>query len=79
MPSAGSRDYFVRVLGPAEGFWVLVGFFDEAVDGSLQGDDGVEYAAFEPAVCQPPVARKNSAAPQPIGEPSGIRAGFGAW
>ena len=39
-------------LVPAEGLWVLVGFFDEAVDGSLQGDDGVEHAAFEPAVGQ---------------------------
>lgn len=52
MPSADGCNDFVRVLGPAEGFWVLVGFFDEAVDGSLQGNDGVEHAAFEPAVGQ---------------------------
>ena len=40
---------FVRVYDPAERFWVLVYFFDEAVDSGLQGDDAVEHAAFQPA------------------------------
>jgi hypothetical protein len=32
---------------PNERFWVGVGVGDEAVDGELQVDDGLEYAALE--------------------------------
>jgi hypothetical protein len=31
---------------PNERFWVGVGVGDEAVDGELQVDDGLEYAAL---------------------------------
>ena len=36
----------------AERLPVVVGFFGEAVDGSLQDHDGVEHAPVEPAVDQ---------------------------
>jgi len=36
------------VCGPDEGFRVGILLGCEAVDGSLQDDDGVEDAAFEP-------------------------------
>jgi len=52
VPSADGGDDLVRVFGPAEGLWVLIGLFDEAVDGGLEGDDGVEHAPFEPAIGQ---------------------------
>lgn len=52
MPSANGRDDLVRVFDPAEKLRVLIGPFDEAVDGGLPGEDGVENAAFEPAIGQ---------------------------
>ncbi len=39
VPSTGGGDDLVGVLGPAEGLRVLVCFFDEAIDGGLQGYD----------------------------------------
>src|SRR6201999_96088 len=38
---------FVWVLGPSEGFRVIVGFDEKAVDRRLKLDDGSEHAAFE--------------------------------
>lgn len=52
MPSVDGGNDLVRVLGPAKELRVLIGLFDEAVDGSLQGNDGVEHAPFEPAIGQ---------------------------
>lgn len=52
MPATDSGYDLVRVLGPAEGLWVLVCLSDEAVDGGLECDDRVEHAVFEPAVGQ---------------------------
>ena len=40
-------DDFVGVGGPGEGFWVVVGFPQEAVDGGLEVDHRAEYATFE--------------------------------
>lgn len=47
MPTSDGSDDAVGVSGPGEGLGVLVGLIDEAVDGSLQVDEGVEDAAFE--------------------------------
>lgn len=52
MPSTDGNDDLVRVFGPAEGLRALIILFDEAVDGGLEGDNGVEHAAFEPTVGQ---------------------------
>lgn len=49
MPTSDGRDDLVGVLGPSEWLRVLIGFFDEAVNSGLKGDDGVEHAAFEPS------------------------------
>ena len=48
MPSLYSGDDFVGICGPDEGLWVGILLGDEAVDGGLQVDDGMENAAFEP-------------------------------
>jgi hypothetical protein len=39
---------------------MMIGLFDEAVDGGLQIDDGPEHAAFEPAPSK--LAKKPSTA-----------------
>ncbi len=48
MPTIYSGDDFVWVGGPGEGFGVLVCFRDEAIDGGLEINEGVENTAFEP-------------------------------
>ena len=48
MPTLHSGDDFVGICGPDKGLWVGILLGDEAVDGGLQVDDGVEDAAFEP-------------------------------
>ena len=48
MPALDGGDDFVGVGGPDEGFWLGIGFFDEAVDGGLEIDDGAEDAALQP-------------------------------
>ncbi len=52
MPSPYGGDDLVGFLGSSEWLRVLVDLFDEAVDGGLKSDDGVEHAALEPAVGQ---------------------------
>ena len=46
-PSFYSGDDFVGVGGPREGFGIFIGFGDEAVDGGLEIDEGMEYPSFE--------------------------------
>ena len=48
VPSFDGSDDLIWVGGPGEGFRVFVGFSDEAIDGSLEIDEGVEDAALEP-------------------------------
>ena len=52
VPSFDSGDNFVGIGGPGEGFWLFIVFGDEAVDGGLEVDDGVEHAAFQAALGQ---------------------------
>ena len=47
MPAFNGGDDFVWVSGPYEGLWRLVCLGDEAVDGSLEIDDGSEDASFQ--------------------------------
>ena len=48
MPSFDGRDDAVWTCGPLEGSRIDIVFGDEAVDGGLEIDDGVEHAALEP-------------------------------
>ena len=52
MPSLDGGDDFVGVSGLGEGFGMLVMLDDEAVDGGLKVNDGVEDAAFEASFCE---------------------------
>lgn len=47
MPALDGGDDFVGVGGPGEGRGLLLVFGEEAVDGGLKVDDGVEDAAFQ--------------------------------
>ena len=47
MPSFDGGDDFVGIGGPHEGFWLGIGFCDEAVDGGLEIDDRAEDAALQ--------------------------------
>jgi hypothetical protein len=47
VPAPDGSDDFVGIGGPAEGFWIIVGLGEEAVDGGLEFDDRAEYAALE--------------------------------
>jgi hypothetical protein len=47
VPSFDGGDDAVRVGGPDEGFGIIVGLVDEAVDGGLEVGDGAEHAALE--------------------------------
>ena len=47
MPSSDGGDDFVWIGSRCEGFWLCVGFGEEAVDGGLEVDDGSEDAAFQ--------------------------------
>ena len=47
MPSSDSGDDFVWVGGPGEGFGIIVGLDDEAVDGGLEVDDTSKDTALE--------------------------------
>jgi hypothetical protein len=49
VPSFDGGDDFVWVCGPCEGFWVTIGFVEEAVDGGLEFVDRSEDPAFEAA------------------------------
>ena len=48
-PSFGGGDDIVGLCFPCEGRWVLVVLGDEAVDGGLEVDEGVEDATLEPS------------------------------
>ena len=52
VPTFDGGDDFVGIGGPHEGFGVIVGFLQEAVDGGLEIDNRAEDAAFEAAVGQ---------------------------
>jgi hypothetical protein len=47
MPSFDGGDDFVGVGCPYEGFGLGIGFCNEAVDGGLEIDDGVEDAPLQ--------------------------------
>jgi hypothetical protein len=47
VPSFDGSDDLVWIGGPRERFGICVGFCDEAVDGSLEIDQGVEDPAFQ--------------------------------
>ena len=49
MPSFDSGDNFVWIGGPGEGFGLVVMLCDEAIDGGLEVDYGVEDTAFQAA------------------------------
>src|ERR1700681_4932149 len=51
-PASDGGDNFVGVCGPDEGFGIIVGFAEEAVDGGLEVDDRAEHAPFEAALGQ---------------------------
>jgi hypothetical protein len=46
VPTSDGGDDFVWVCGPGEGFWIVVGVRDEAVDGSFKVGDGSEDPAL---------------------------------
>ena len=52
VPALDGGDDLVGVGGPGEGLWLLVVLGEEAVDGGLEVDDGVEDAAFQPPLRQ---------------------------
>ena len=49
VPPLYGADDFIRVGGPDEGFGIIVGLVDEAVDGGLEVGDGAEHATLETA------------------------------
>ena len=49
VPSFGGGDDAVWVGGPGEGLGIIVGLFDEAVDGGLKIGDGAKDEALQPA------------------------------
>jgi hypothetical protein len=52
VPTFDGGDDIVWVSFPDERPWLLIVFFDEAVDGCLKVDDGVEDAMLQPPACQ---------------------------
>ena len=46
VPTFDGGDDLIWVGGPFEGFWLVVVFCEEAVDGGLEIDDGMERAAL---------------------------------
>ena len=53
LPAFDSGEDTFWIGRPNEGFWVGIGIGNEAVDGELQVDDGLEYAALEPLPGEP--------------------------
>jgi len=49
VPSFDGGDDFVGICGPDEWFRVGILLGDEAVDGRLKVENGVEYAALQPS------------------------------
>ena len=58
-PAVTCGDDFVGVRPPDEGFWIAgIVFSDEAIDGGLEVDEGMEDAVLEPApreLCEEPL------------------------
>jgi hypothetical protein len=52
VPALDGDDDGVRIFGPMEEPWYGVGLGDEAVDGFLERDKGVEDVAFQAALGQ---------------------------
>jgi len=52
VPAPDGGDDFVGIGSPGEGFGVVIGFAEKAVDGGLQFDNRAEDAALEPALGQ---------------------------
>ena len=52
VPASDGGDEFIGIGGPHEGFGVIVGFLQEAVDGGLEIDNRAEDPAFEAAFGQ---------------------------
>jgi len=52
VPASDGGDDLIGIGGPYEGFGVIVGFPEEAVDGGLEIDDRAKHAASEAALGQ---------------------------
>ncbi len=52
MPPINGSDDIVWISGPNERLGLLVMFVDEAIDGGLKIDHGMEHASFQPALGQ---------------------------
>ncbi len=52
VPSFNGSDDPIWIGGPGEGFGVFVGFGDEAIDGDLEIDEGMEDAPPEAPFCE---------------------------
>ena len=52
MPTGRGGDDFVWIGGPDEGLWRLIVIDQEAIDGGLKADDGMDAAAFEQSLGQ---------------------------
>ncbi len=52
VPSFNGNDDPIRIGGPGEGFGVFVGFGDEAIDGGLEIDEGMEDTPLEAPFCE---------------------------
>ncbi len=52
VPSFDGSDDPIWIGGPGEGFGVFVGFGDEAIDGDLEIDEGMEDAPPEAPFCE---------------------------
>ena len=48
MPTFYCSDNLIGIGSPGEGFRVVIGFCDEAVDGGLEVDEGMEDTTLEP-------------------------------
>ena len=47
MPTPDGGDDFVWVCSPGEGFWIVVGLCDEAVDGGLEFNNASEDTSLQ--------------------------------
>ena len=52
VPSFDGSDDPIWIGGPGEGFGVFVGFGDEAIDGGLEIDEGIEDTPLEAPFCE---------------------------
>ena len=52
VPASDGGDDLIGIGGPYEGFGVIVGFPEEAVDGGLEINDRAERTAFEATLAE---------------------------